>query len=93
MSDQKIKDKILIVDDEETVIFLLEKLLKKDYTLETASNGKDGLEKVDSFQPDIILLDISMPELNGLQALREIRKSGNKVKIVFLTMHKNEEHS
>ncbi|MCK4777429.1 MAG: response regulator transcription factor, partial [Actinomycetia bacterium] len=58
----------------------------------TVSDGRAVINKLSETKPDIILLDISMPELNGLPALREIRKSGNKVKIVFLTMHKNEEY-
>ena len=55
-------------------------------------NGNDLLEKYFDLKPDIILLDISMPELSGTMALKEIRKFDSKVKALFLSMYEGEEY-
>lgn len=52
-----------------------------------AKNGKEAIEKVIELKPDIILLDINMPELNGVKAAYEIRRVSPTTKIVFLTIH------
>lgn len=57
------------------------------YTVETASNGQEGYEKTKTFKPDLILLDIMMPVLNGLQALEKLKKDPQTkgYKVVMLT--------
>ncbi|MFS8130756.1 MAG: response regulator [Candidatus Dojkabacteria bacterium] len=80
--------KILIVEDEIAYSRILEEVLKKeDYTIITARNGKEGLEAASSEHPDIILLDIRMPVMDGTEMLTELRKTeyGAKVKVVMLT--------
>jgi len=52
-----------------------------------ATNGKEAIERVMELKPDIILLDINMPELNGVKAAYEIRRISPRTKIVFLTIH------
>jgi DNA-binding NarL/FixJ family response regulator len=54
-----------------------------------AQNGKEAIGKVLELKPDLVILDISMPELNGIDAAREIRKIAPTVKIVILTMHQS----
>ena len=55
----------------------------------TASNGVEALEKIAVDSPDLILLDINMPEMDGIQVVKELRKSGDHTKVLILTMHNN----
>lgn len=67
--------KILIIDDELEFLSLLESRLKKSgYKVVTATNGKDGLSKVRAEQPDMILLDIVMPQMGGYEFYKEIKR-------------------
>lgn len=87
--------KILIVDDERDILDLLKyNLLKEGYSCETASNGKEALEQVEKFNPDLVLLDIMMPELDGIQTCKAIREMDEhkQVFVVFLTA-RGEEYS
>lgn len=68
------KAKILIVDDEPfNVDYLEQELEDLDYEIITASNGQEALEKIHSEQPDLILLDLMMPVLDGFAVLEEIK--------------------
>jgi two-component system, OmpR family, response regulator len=70
--------RILICDDEPKLVALFGIFLRKEnFITETASNGKECLEKVKSFRPALLILDVMMPELDGLAVCREIRKSSN----------------
>ncbi len=74
--------RILIVDDEPDVVAYLEMLLKDHgYETLTASNGQEGLEVARSEQPDLITLDISMPETSGIRCYKEI-KSDRKLSTI-----------
>jgi len=80
--------KVLIVDDEENIVFALQLLLNKaGYNVESAANGLAGIQQYSHFKPDVILLDIMMPELDGYETARQIRRLDNrsKTKIIFLT--------
>lgn len=67
--------KILIVDDEENIRFLFrEELEEEGYIVETASNGIEALEKVKNSTFDLVVLDIKMPGMGGIEALNEIKK-------------------
>ncbi len=79
--------KILIIDDDP---FILEmyvlKLKEYDFQVETANNGKEGLAKLKEYQPDLLLLDIVMPALDGFDILQEIKKTAAPhLKIILLT--------
>jgi CheY-like chemotaxis protein len=69
-----VKKRILIVDDTRTVL-MVEKLMLagQNCELDTASNGREGLEKAKSYRPDLILLDIIMPEMDGIEACRRLK--------------------
>ena len=68
------KAKVLIVDDEPFNVDVLEQELEDtDYELITASNGQEALDKIKSQQPDLILLDLMMPVLDGFAVLKEIK--------------------
>lgn len=57
-----------------------------------AENGPQLLDKFVSLQPDVIILDISMPEMNGFEVLKLLKKENDNVKVIFLTMHDSEEY-
>lgn len=72
-------DKILIIDDSHSMAKSIEVILKKmKFNVECAYNGKSGIEMVKKFKPDLILLDIEMPGMDGFEALVEIKKLMNK---------------
>ncbi|MCL5271122.1 MAG: response regulator [bacterium] len=67
--------KILVVDDEQSTIVYLETLLQdNDYETASAHNGAEGLEKIISEKPDLVLLDINMPEQSGIRLYRNLRE-------------------
>ena len=77
--------RILIVDDEERIInFLRSKLKATGYEVFTASNGIEGLEQAQAQEPDLIVLDVIMPKMNGLEMLKELR-SFSAVSVIMLT--------
>jgi YesN/AraC family two-component response regulator len=81
--------RILIVDDNSVARTTIRALLDwhSFQVCGEAKNGKEAIEKVMELKPDIILLDINMPELNGVKAAYEIRRISPATKIVFLTIH------
>ena len=85
--------KILLVDDEPDILEFLEyNLLQHDFVVEKAKNGLEGIEKFKSFQPDIILIDVMMPKLNGIETCEKIKTldNGDNCIILFLSA-RNEE--
>ncbi|MCX5697142.1 MAG: response regulator [Candidatus Omnitrophica bacterium] len=67
--------KILVVDDERDVVETLEsRLLKEGYAVATAYDGEEALAKVKADDPDIILLDLALPKLNGFEVLKRVRE-------------------
>ncbi len=78
-------NKILIVDDDSNIVELIRLYLEKEgYDTVTASNGKQALEKFSSDAPSLIVLDVMMPEMDGWQVCREVRKTSD-VPIIMLT--------
>ena len=77
--------KILIVEDEESVLDPLELLLTKEgFSIETARDGREALEKFAKTNPDLILLDLMLPEISGTEVCRQIRVK-SQVPIIMLT--------
>ncbi len=86
--------KILIVDDEPNILIAIEFLLVKEgYSVQKAFDGHQAMQKVDSFRPDIVILDVMMPGFNGFEVARRIRNiEGNEdVRIIFLTARGTQE--
>jgi CheY-like chemotaxis protein len=69
------RKKILLVDDSKTVLLMEQMILKKGpYDVVLANDGSEGLDKAVSERPDLILMDMVMPSMNGLEAVRELRR-------------------
>jgi DNA-binding NarL/FixJ family response regulator len=86
--------RILIADDHDVVRQGLRALLETQPGWEIcgeAATGREAVEKTRKLKPDIVLLDIIMPELNGLEALRRIRKARPETQVLVLTMHESED--
>lgn len=80
--------KILVIDDEHSVRWAFEKALQKaGYQVMLAENGIKGLKLYESFRPDIILVDIRMPEMDGLQVLKKIRESDPEAQVIVMTAY------
>jgi len=85
--------KIMVVDDSPTERFFLQELLsKKGYTIVTAENGEDAVAKSVKEMPDLIIMDVVMPGLNGFQATRAISKAAETAHIpIFMCTTKDQE--
>lgn len=85
MSSEKTRYKILAVDDEQRMVRFIQLNLEQDgFEVVTAYNGKEALEQVRTQLPDLILLDIMMPDINGFEVLKKIREVNN-VPVIMLT--------
>jgi CheY-like chemotaxis protein len=87
--------KIMIVDDEETLRTVVKKILEKGgYDIIEAADGRDCLEKLKGVKPDLILLDVMMPEMNGWEVCKEIRENPDTKDIIvaMLTVKSEDEH-
>lgn len=85
--------KILTIDDQELILLSVEKRLKElGYTVKTANSGQTGIELFNSFKPDLVLVDINMPDMSGLDVVKHIR-SNDDVKIPILVMSGNTEEN
>ncbi len=89
------KIKVLLAEDHTIVRKGLRALLDDEADIEVvgeAENGREALDQVQQASPDIVLMDILMPVLNGLEATRQIKKDFPEVKVLILTMHTSEEY-
>ncbi len=80
--------KILIADDEANIVISLEFLMvNSGYQVQTVTNGDDALHQITEFRPDLILLDIMLPQKNGFEVCQKIRENPawNDIKVVMLT--------
>ncbi|MCL4472770.1 MAG: response regulator transcription factor [Actinobacteria bacterium] len=89
------KIRILLADDHAILRAGLVRLLGEEKDIEVvgeAENGREAVQKVQELHPDIVLMDIGMPVMNGMEATKQIKKRDQDVKILVLTMHDNEEY-
>ncbi len=87
--------RVLITDDHVIVRDGLRAILEVQPDIQVVGEAKNGLEacrKVDEVKPDIVLMDISMPEMNGLESTKKIKQQHPEVKILALTMHEGDEY-
>ena len=83
---KSIKRKILVVEDENSIRFLLrENLEYEGYEVFEAENGIQGLEIAEKSGPDLILLDLMLPQMSGMEVCKRLRATGNTVPVIMLT--------
>ncbi|MCL2124504.1 MAG: response regulator [Oscillospiraceae bacterium] len=87
MMEQPVKRSILIIDDEKPNLNVLGHTLRQEYTVYTARDGKTGLEIANEYLPDLVLLDIIMPEMDGYEVLTKLKESDKTkdIPVVFIT--------
>lgn len=86
---------ILLVDDHSMIREGLKQLLELDGDIKVigeAGNGEECLEMIERLHPDVVLLDINMPQMNGLEVLEKLRYMGSKQKVLILTIHNEVEY-
>ena len=91
----KAKHRIIIAEDHTILREGLRSLLSSDPDLEIVGEAQDGQEAircVEKLKPNLVLMDLSMPRMNGLDAIKEIKKRSTETRILVLTVHKNEEY-
>jgi len=91
----KIKKRIFVAEDHQILRDGLKAILNASDDLEVVGEAEDGLEanrRIQELEPDLVLLDLSMPRMNGLSVIKEISSRHPETKIVTLTMHKDEEY-
>jgi DNA-binding NarL/FixJ family response regulator len=89
------KIRVLLVDDHAILREGIKALLEKQENIEVvaeAADGREGIPKAIQFRPDVVVLDISMPLMDGLEATRQMKRENPDVKILVLTMHDDEEY-
>lgn len=80
--------KLLIVDDQKGIRRLLtEVFLEYGYEIESCANGIKALELIPEFQPDLIIMDVKMPGMNGIDVLRKIRETDKELKVIMMTAY------
>jgi CheY-like chemotaxis protein len=80
--------KILIVDDEDSIRLLYQEELEEEgFVVDSAKNGKEALEKLPLFKPDLVTLDIKMPVMDGIEALKRIREMDRKIPIIICSAY------
>lgn len=81
------KKKILIIDDDKMILKLADYVLQDEYEVKCTTSGIDGLDLIQEFAPDLILLDIEMPMMNGFEVMSLIKqnKSWNNIPILMFT--------
>ena len=87
-------EKIMVVDDEPDIVYLVSKMLKKEgYEVITAYNGKEAFDKLETERPDLMLLDVMMPGLNGWETSKKIKSDPrySSIPIAMLTVKASEE--
>jgi DNA-binding NtrC family response regulator len=78
--------RVLLVDDEaEFVSALAERLEMRGFDAQTATSGEEALEKINASPPDVVLLDVLMPGMNGLEVLKRIKASHPQIQVILLT--------
>lgn len=86
------RSRLIIADDHTLVAELCKNLLEPEFeVVAVVSDGRELVQAVNQFRPDVVVLDLAMPHMNGLLAAQQIRQEHPTVKLIFLTMNMNEE--
>src|SRR5262245_47046937 len=93
MAEGDPKPSVLVADDHPQVLESVSRLLEADFRfVDETTDGRRALESCRRFDPDVVVLDIAMPGLNGFQVARELKRTGARAKIVFLSMHASDDY-
>ncbi len=85
---KKAQPKILVVDDEPDIIASFQSFFgRRGFLVSTAASGKDALDIIKISRPDLVFLDLTLPELTGKEVLKELRTFDKKTKVVIITGH------
>ena len=89
------RKKILLVDDSATILMMEKMILTRGpYSMVTASNGEEAVAKAESENPDLILMDVVMPKMDGFEAVRRIRRMATVAKMpIIMVTTRGEEHN
>ena len=86
------KIRVLLADDHEAILARVRGVLGESFEIVgTVKNGRDAVVEVQRLDPDVLIIDISMPILDGLQAVSQLRSNNVRAKVVFLTVHEDED--
>jgi two-component system response regulator PrrA len=77
--------RLLVVDDEPLILEVLTEHFKSEYEVETALNGADALGAILRSRPDVVMLDINMPRMNGVQVLKDIKQIDDTIAVIMVT--------
>lgn len=87
------KIRVLLADDHGDVLDTVARLLVPEFdVVGTVTNGKALLSAAERLKPDVVIVDISMPILNGIEAVRRLMESGSQAQVVFLTVHESSDY-
>lgn len=87
------KARILVIDDEEIIRVSCERtLVPEEYEIDTAASGKEGLERFEQGEYDLVLIDLKMPGMNGIEVLVNIKKQRPEQKVMIMTGYDTVEH-
>ena len=85
--------KVLLVDDEQDFVeSLAERVKMRDVAPDVALNGEEALKHVEHEIPDVMVLDLKMPGIDGMEVLRQVRKAYPNIQVIILTGHGSEKH-
>ena len=79
------RHRLLIVDDEPLILEVLTEHFKSEYDVETALNGADALGAILRARPDVVMLDINMPRMNGVEVLKDIKQIDESIAVIMVT--------
>lgn len=85
--EQATRPKILLGDDHHLILDALRAMMKEEFDISTADNSQSFLKAVEDFQPDVAILDVSMPGADGFITARKVQERSPKLPVVFLSMH------
>jgi len=84
------RNRVLVADDLAPVLRIVAALLRESFdVVDTVSDGRAALEATLKLEPDLVVMDISMPVLSGIEVTEKLKRQGNKAKVVFLTIHED----
>lgn len=82
------KPRVLLADDHQIILHALKGILEAEFQIiDTATNGMELIQKAEELHPELVVVDVSMPLLGGIEAIARLRKTLPDLKVVFLTMH------